>query len=87
MVPPLPVGHGAGHRGVMDDEQLEQRLLAARQRVQEQQRRMRDLRRRLRTAHAHASALRDTALVLAYEARGRMVQPPVPPHPPDDLLG
>ncbi len=69
----------------MDDEQLDRRLHDARHVVRLQQARLRELRRRLRTAHAQASAIRESAVVVLFQARGQHVRPPVPSHVPDDL--
>ena len=67
----------------MDDLDLDLRLAAARSTVQRQNEMLRDLRRRLRTTHAHSAALCDSAIQLAGEARRLMTQAPLPHHPRD----
>jgi hypothetical protein len=70
----------------VDDEQLQERLDAARQHVAEQRDRLRAARRRLRELEAAASARSDRATAGVLRARGdRSAAPPVPPHPPEWL--
>jgi hypothetical protein len=70
----------------VEDEQLQQRLDAARRHVLEQRRRLRDASRRLRETEAAASARSDSASARLLRARGHpSPEPPIPSHPPDWL--
>ena len=72
----------------MEDDQLQQRLDAARQHVAEQRERLRAARRRLRELEAAASARSDRATTGVLRARGlASAAPPFPSHLPDWLSG
>ncbi len=69
---------------VSGSEELEERLVAARRRVEVQREALKDSRRRLREAHAKASVAVDASVAARLRSRGLIATPPIPSFPPDD---